>query len=278
MSTSLESAAGTPAVKWEPLSFGGRSSSKRKASRASIVARLIGYTEEYWPQIQADGIGDSDKEFDTLGELLDMVQEATGVAARELNPAMVFRRVGWRMRLNGVDDLASYKALLENHPTELPALRKSLFIRVTDFFKDPALYFELENTLIPEMLEQAGEQGIRVLVHGCHTGEEAYSMAILLDTFLKKQKRHLPVRILANDADKNALIAARRGFYPHLITADLSALCLDQFFEATKDGYCVIERIRKMVGSCRVMPMTLPHLPISICSSVGILFYSGMNP
>ena len=250
MSTSLETSAGVKAVKWEPVSRA--SSSNQLLSPGSIVARLIGYAEEYW---SGDRSGERRRNAKSEGEalkgLLDVVQHTTGINAHSLNQAMVMHRIGWRMRLNGIDDLASYRELLEVSTTELPALRKSLFIRVTDFFKDPLTFMELEGSIIPALFKTCGREGLRILVHGCGTGEEAYTLAFLLAAYMKKTRKQPAIRILANDSDKNALIRARRGFYPHLITADLSPLCLDQFFEATKEGYCVNERVRKMV---RFMP------------------------
>ncbi len=252
MNTSHEASAGIPAVKWQPVSSGSSTSLLSSMSHASIVAGLISYTEEYWPQVFVeDASRASQKNHSVLNELLDQVRDATGIATHELGLSMLMDRIGARMRINDIDDLASYKKFLEENPTELPALRKCLFIRVTDFFRDPGLFIQLESALIPSLFENAKKRGLRVLVQGCNTGEEAYSLAFLFDAYNKKMGWKTAFRILANDPDKNALIKARRGFYPHLITADLSALCLDQYFEATKEGYCVIDRVKNMV---RFMP------------------------
>ena len=247
MRTSTESAAGLPAVKWNTLSSKAKAVDRRSITYSGIVARLIGYTEAYWPQVSTAATRKSSEEQTVLDSLLDLIEEATGMAAHALDPAMVMRRIGWRMQVNGIDDLASYKALIDDHPTELSDLRKSLIIRVTDFFRDPNVFFQLEQQVIPQLVEQSTKKGLRILIHGCQTGEEAYSLAMMLAVYLRQTKKRIPVRILANDPDKNDIVTARRGFYPHLITADLSALCLDQFFEATREGYCVVDQLRQVV-------------------------------
>lgn len=236
------------AVKWEPAFKGSKTGHHRAGPQSSLVSRLIGFAEDYWPHAKvAAGQSDLRRKGNGLQFILEQLHNATGIKVGDLDPALVMRRVGWRMRVNGVDDLVAYKAILEDNPSELPALRKSLLIRVTDFFRDPNVYFAIEQTVLPVMLDEAGEHGLRVQIAGCSTGEEAYSIAMLIDLMLKKQRATVPVRVLAKDQDENALILARRGYYPHLVTADLSSFCLDQFFEATEDGYRINERIRSMV-------------------------------
>ncbi|CAN0493850.1 unnamed protein product, partial [Laminaria digitata] len=208
-----------------------------------------------------------------LRSLLNTLQDATGIDICQLDPTLLLRRLAWRMRLNGVDDLATYETVLAHNPAELPALRKSLLIRVTDFFRDPNVYFELERSVIPALLkmdrkETASEEGVRILVTGCGTGEEAYSLAMLVEALMKRSRRRIPVRILGNDEDKNALNQARRGYYPHLVTADLSPFCLDHFFEATKDGYRINQKIRshvRFVHSETDDPTTFSDLDLLVC-------------
>lgn len=236
------------AVKWESVYKGSANGRQRLATQSSLVSRLIGFAEDYWPHANVTaGPSDLRRKGNGLQFILERLHQATGIKVADLDPALVMRRVGWRMRVNGVDDLVAYQTVLEENPSELPALRKSLLIRVTDFFRDPNVYFAIEQTVLPGMLERAGEQGLRVQIAGCSTGEEAYSIAMLIELMLKKRRAAMPVRVLAKDHDENALILARRGYYPHLVTADLSSYCLDQFFEATEDGYRIHERIRNMV-------------------------------
>ncbi len=251
MNSTLDASLPAAPVKWESLHRKSPAPHANAVSDVSIVARLIGFTESYWPHDKKKVLdGELAREGNGLRSLLHTLQDATGIDIGQLDPTLLLRRLAWRMRLNGVDDLATYETVLAHNPAELPALRKSLLIRVTDFFRDPNVYFELERSIIPALLKSErakGNEGIRVLVTGCGTGEEAYSLAMLMEAVMKRNRRHVAVRILGNDDDKNALNQARRGYYPHLVTADLSPFCLDHFFEATKDGYRVNHTIRNYV-------------------------------
>ncbi len=272
MNSTLEVSSQATPAKWEPDHTSIPNSSTHPVSNLSIVARLIGFTESYWSGTDAP-ILDADlaREGNGLRGLLNTLQEATGIEISKLDPTLLLRRLAWRMRLNGVDDLATYETVLAHNPAELPALRKSLLIRVTDFFRDPNVYFELERTVIPDLLKRnrrGDENGIRVLVTGCGTGEEAYSLAMLIEAIMKRSRQRKPVRILGNDEDKNALNQARRGYYPHLVTADLSPFCLDHFFEATKDGYRINEQLRnyvRFVHSETDDPSTFSDLDLLVC-------------
>ncbi len=250
MNPTIEVASSKTPAKWDPGFKLVSRPSTFAVSDVSLVARLIGFTDSYWPQDKKQPLdADLAREGNGLRSLLNTLQEATGIDICQLDPTLLLRRLAWRMRLNGVDDLATYETVLSHNPAELPALRRSLLIRVTDFFRDPNVYFELERTVLPALLKAptargGDEPGIRVLVTGCGTGEEAYSLAMLIEAMMKRNRHRVPVRILGNDEDKNALNQARRGYYPHLVTADLSPFCLDHFFEATRDGYRVNEKIR----------------------------------
>ncbi|MEM8485045.1 MAG: CheR family methyltransferase [Bacteroidota bacterium] len=253
MNSTIEVSSSQAPTKWEP---GFKLVSKPNTfavSDVSIVAQLIGFTDSYWPQDKKQQLdADLAREGNGLRSLLNTLQDATGIDICQLDPTLLLRRLAWRMRLNGVDDLATYETVLAHNPAELPALRRSLLIRVTDFFRDPNVYFELERAVLPALLKAPGSRlgddaGMRILVTGCGTGEEAYSLAMLVEAMMKRNRHRVPVRILGNDEDKNALNQARRGYYPHLVTADLSPFCLDHFFEATRDGYRINEKIRSHV-------------------------------
>ncbi len=274
MNSTLEASSLVKPAKWEPDFKTATQTSPFSVSDVSIVARLIGFTESYWPEVKTQELdADLAREGNGLRSLLNTLQEATGIDICQLDPTLLLRRLAWRMRLNGVDDLATYETVLAHNPTELPALRKSLLIRVTDFFRDPNVYFELERSVIPALLkmdrkETAKEEGIRILVTGCGTGEEAYSLAMLIEAQMKRNRLRMPVRILGNDEDKNALNQARRGYYPHLVTADLSPFCLDHFFEATRDGYRINQKIRshvRFVHSETDDPTTFSDLDLLVC-------------
>nr|MBX2821759.1 hypothetical protein [Rhodothermaceae bacterium] len=179
-------------------------------------------------------------------EILDsiVVKHSSSLQPSE---SLVLRRVGWRMRVNSIYNFDAYKELLANNPAEMPALRKSISMRVTDFFKEPHFFIALEKIVFPLLARNARKEGIHALITNCGTGEEAYSVAMLFE-YLKKEHRIVaPLKIIACDKDQDALQEANDGYYPHLITADLAPSCLNMFFSATVEGYKIGQELQKLV-------------------------------
>ena len=215
------------------------------ASHGSAVAKLIGLQPGLPLHISPSGhsIQWSEKERDTFISILNK-EEAS---FQSEDHSLLLRRVGWRMRVHSIYNFDAYKNLLAKNPAELPALRKSISMRVTDFFRDPDFYIALEQVVFPQLTREARPTGIHILITNCGTGELAYSVAMLF-AFLKKELRiSCPIRIIACDQDENALQKANDGYYPHLITADLSPLCLNTFFNATEEGYQIGPELQKLV-------------------------------
>jgi len=161
--------------------------------------------------------------------------------------SLVLRRVGWRMRVNSIYNFDAYKELLANNPAELPALRKSISMRVSDFFKDPQFFVALEKIVFPRLAHDSRKEGIHALVTNCGAGEEAYSVAMLLEYLKKEHRIAVPLKIIACGKDQDALKKADDGYYPHLITADLAPSCLNMFFNATVEGYKIGQELQKLV-------------------------------
>ena len=161
--------------------------------------------------------------------------------------SLVLRRVGWRMRVNSIYNFDAYKELLANNPAEMPALRKSISMRVTDFFKDPQFYMALEKIVFPRLAHDSRTEGIHAFITNCGTGEGAYSVAMLFECLKKEHRIAAPLNIIACDKNPKALQVANDGYYPHLITADLAPSCLSLFFNATVEGYKIGHDLQKLV-------------------------------
>ena len=215
-----------------------------QSTHGSAVAQLIGLqpglpldTNQKGPQIQW-----AENEREVLNSIL--ISEGSSLQPSE---SLVLRRIGWRMRVNSIYNFDAYKELLANNPAELPALRKSISMRVTDFFKDPHFFIALEHIVFPRLAQNARKEGIHSLITNCGTGEEAYSVAMLFE-YLKKEHRIVtPLKIIACDKDQDALQKANDGYYPHLITADLAPSCLNMFFNATVEGYKIGQELQNLV-------------------------------
>jgi two-component system, chemotaxis family, CheB/CheR fusion protein len=123
---------------------------------------------------------------------------------------------------------------------------KDLLIGVTSFFRDPEAFAALKEKYLPGLLSDKTEGTlVRIWVAGCSTGEEAYSMAILLQECMEKMNRHFSVQIFATDIDPDAINTARSGIYPLSISADLDPVRLNQFFTKEENHYRVKKRSGK---------------------------------
>ena len=159
------------------------------------------------------------------------------------------RRIERRMAVKKVETMDSYIKYLQKNPSEIKALFQEMLIGVTSFFRDPEAFTALEETVIPALFAGKPAGGVvRVWVPGCSTGEEAYSMAILIMEYLEALKQSFIIQVFATDIDPQAITAARSGLYPADITADLTPERLARFFTAEPDGgYRINKGIRDML-------------------------------
>ncbi|HEX2100286.1 MAG TPA: CheR family methyltransferase, partial [Candidatus Synoicihabitans sp.] len=161
--------------------------------------------------------------------------------------ATILRRISRRMQVNAVEDLAAYLGFLRTNPGEAGALLKDLLISVTNFFRDREAFTALEQVL-PELFVGKGSgDSVRVWVPGCATGEEAYSIAMMLVEYARTLDLAPAVQVFACDLDEDAVHVARAGFYPDAITADVSADRLRRFFVKEHNGYRVRRELREIV-------------------------------
>ena len=117
------------------------------------------------------------------------------------------------------------------HSDETPALLKDMLIGVTNFFRDRETFEVVEREIVPKLFHKKSEDdAVRAWVAGCATGEEAYSLAMLLANHPERRMKTVPVQLFATDIDERAIAFARAGLYPESITADVSAQRLRQFF------------------------------------------------
>jgi two-component system CheB/CheR fusion protein len=144
---------------------------------------------------------------------------------------MLTRRVERRMSLNHFQSLPEYLAHLRKSPEEIKQLARDLLISVTSFFRDSEAFETLQKEVIAKLVEARDpESPLRVWVPGCATGEEPYSLAILLFEQMAAGQKNFRLCIFATDVDDEALEVARHGVYPESIAADVSPERLARFF------------------------------------------------
>jgi two-component system CheB/CheR fusion protein len=161
----------------------------------------------------------------------------------------ILRRITRRMSLNCIDSHEVYVRFMRENPKEVDALFRELLIGVTNFFRDVDSFDVLKKDVLPGLIEQVGQDAtLRVWVPGCSTGEEVYSLAIVLRECLEKSQKQVQLQLFGTDIDSHAIDKAREGLFPASISADVSKERLKRFF--TKDGDSF--RIKKEIRDCAV--------------------------
>jgi two-component system, chemotaxis family, CheB/CheR fusion protein len=179
-----------------------------------------------------------------LQKVFVLLRAQTGHDFSQYKPNTLQRRIERRMAVHQIDALDGYVQYLQQTPAEADALFRDLLIGVTHFFRDPEAFQALEQQVIPKLFaDRPVDRAIRVWSPGCATGEEAYSLAILLAERQETLKQRFKIQIFATDIDRQAIDVARAGRYPASIAADLTAERLQRFFTAEPDG--LVYRIHK---------------------------------
>ncbi len=221
---------------------------------ADMPARLVEYRrneerlqlppEDPQPAVAA---AQPDEHEAALRDVLGFLRLRTGRDFSYYKRATILRRVARRMQVNSVTDLPGYLGFLRTHPFEATALLQDVLISVTNFFRDRESFEALERE-IPRLFKDKGpEDQVRVWVAGCATGEEAYSVAMLLSEHAAKLDVPPRLQVFATDIDELAIRSARDGFYLDTIVADVSQERLRQFFTREPGGYRVQRAVRDMV-------------------------------
>lgn len=160
----------------------------------------------------------------------------------------VLRRISRRMQLSGVEDFAAYLERLRQRPDEVRALADDLLITVTHFFRDPEVFERLEKVEMGRLFAKKGPaDSVRVWSVGCATGEEPYSLAMLLMEEASRHEAPPQIQVFASDLHHRSLEKAREGFYPGDIAVDVSPERLKRFFQEETGGYKVRKEIRDLV-------------------------------
>lgn len=194
-------------------------------------------------------------------------------------PSTIYRRIERRMVVHQIDEIGKYVKYLQNTPTEIVALFRDLLIGVTNFFRDPEAFKLLEEYIIPKLFIAKPEGSvIRIWSTGCSTGEEAYSIAILLSEYMEAMKLHHVVQIFATDIDAQAIAKARTGLFSSSISTEVTAERLGRFFTAEPDGsmYRIHKNIRDMlIFSEHNIIKDPPFSRLDLISCRNLLIYMG---
>jgi two-component system, chemotaxis family, CheB/CheR fusion protein len=196
----------------------------------------------------AETVGLPDDDANAFGRILAHLHARTGHDFTKYKRGTVLRRLGRRMQVTRKETLAEYLSYLRQNVEEVQALFDDMLIAVTSFFRDPEAWEKLAERVIPALFDEVGPRDrIRVWVPGCATGEEAYSVVILLLEEARRRDVWPEVQVFATDLDEKSLAIARSARYSSAITADVSDERLKRFFRQEGDHYVVTKEVRDCV-------------------------------
>jgi two-component system CheB/CheR fusion protein len=208
-----------------------------------------------------------------------LLRAQTGHDFSQYKPSSVQRRIERRMAIHQIESLDGYVKFLQQTPAEVEALFRDMLIGVTGFFRDPEAFMALKKHVLPKLFSGKTEASVlRVWSVGCSTGEEAYSLAILLAEQLEMLRQSIRVQIFATDIDSQAIATARTGLYPASIAADIWPERLARYFSLESDGslYRIRKDIRDMlVFSEQNVIKDPPFSKLDLISCRNMLIYMG---
>ncbi len=218
-----------------------------------------------------------EKTEDVLRGILERVSRQASIDFRPYKTSTILRRIGRRMTVTRNRTMQEYSEYLQAHPEEIGELVKSFLINVTQFFRDPDAFDYLRSDILPKLITQARESDrvLRFWTAGCASGEEPYSLAMLLTELLGAELSEWSVKIFATDLDEAAISFARRGLYSENLVKGIPAEYRDRFFERVDHGYRISKTLRQMVifgqqDLSRSAPF--PRINLVLCRNVLIYF------
>ncbi|MBC7653069.1 MAG: PAS domain-containing protein [Oligoflexus sp.] len=208
-----------------------------------------------------------------LEKIFNLIKKQLPLDFSEYKRPTIIRRIKRRMVHHNLNTISKYYNFLKGNLLEISLLANDFLISVTSFFRDPEAFKIIEDTVIPVIIKKNTEV-LKLWVAGCATGEEAYSMAILIKEYLNKNPKNIEVKIFASDISKAALDFASKGVYPESITQTLSKDRLQQFFSKEGDAYKVKHEIRKMlIFAQHDLTKNPPYCNIDLISCRNLLIY-----
>ncbi len=182
---------------------------------------------------------------DSLTKVMMILRDYSGIDFSYYKENTIIRRLERRLSINRFERIEDYIRFLSESDKEKDTLYRELLIGVTRFFRDEAAFEIIQNEVLPRLLENNPKQ-LRLWSVACSTGEEVYSMAMILNSYIEEHKLQTEVKIFATDIDKRSIELAGQGFYPESIVGDIEPELVSRYFVKRENGYQVGERLRKM--------------------------------
>jgi two-component system, chemotaxis family, CheB/CheR fusion protein len=211
----------------------------------AMPQHLVAYVQSFE---KLDKAVEKAEQAESIGRTIcSILHDRTGHDFSGYKPRTFYRRIERRMQVLQISSIDTYVEHLRQNPSEVDRLFRDLLIGVTNFFRDAGAFEALENLVMPRLFEgKTASDTIRVWVPGCATGEEVYSLAIMLREEAERNRSRAKVQLFATDIDESALGVARSGRYPDTLLQGVSKERLDRFFTAEGSSYVISKHIRDM--------------------------------
>jgi two-component system CheB/CheR fusion protein len=211
-----------------------------------------------------------------LKNIFALLRSRTEVDFSQYRKTTVRRRIQRRMIVHRLDDVEDYYTFLKRNPEEVDALFREMLIHVTSFFREPETFDVLQSAVLPRLLEKRGQNDpIRIWLPGCSTGEEAYSLAIVVTEFFDNRPESPGIQIFATDVSDRVLEIARKGIFDANIETSITKERLRRFFSKNERGYQINKQIRDLCVFARQNVLRDPpfsRLDLISCRNVLIYF------
>jgi len=216
-----------------------------------------------------------------IQKIFILLRNRTGHDLSAYKPTTIKRRIARRMNIHQIKNPDHYVQFLQENPIELEKLFKELLINVTNFFRDPDAFEALSALALPKLFEgKPDNHELRVWVTGCSSGEEPYSIAMLLKEYMEKTGKAHRFQIFATDLDQSTINRAREGIYPSGIAADVSPERLERFFKLEDSQYRISKEIRETVIFATqnlIQDPPFTHVDLISCRNLLIYLSAGLQ-
>jgi two-component system, chemotaxis family, CheB/CheR fusion protein len=221
---------------------------------------------------------------DQMQALLWLLRESTGVDFTHYKQTTLQRRIKRRLVLHKLENLKDYLRYVRSNPTEVEELYQDILIHVTGFFRDPSAFEALREHVLPNLFKDKKSGTVRVWVPGCSTGEEVYSLAMVMLEYMwletnrtaKVPLGDVPFQIFATDISDTALDRARAGVYSNALVADVSPERLRRFFVRLDGGHQIVKPVREMcIFAKQNVAKDPPFSNLDLISCRNLLIYLG---
>jgi two-component system CheB/CheR fusion protein len=245
---------------------------------AEMPAQLLAYAAHPASRARRTGAPSAAATEQPRRAVLELLHAKSGHDFSQYKQNTIDRRLERRLAVHHIESLDGYVRFVEETPAELDALFRDLLIGVTSFFRDPELFHAMETELLPRLLDEKPADGVfRAWVAGCSTGEEAYSIAILILEALEARKQQCRVQVFATDIDPRAIDTGRNGTYPASIVSDITPeRLLRHFYQADDGSYRVQKRVRDcVIFSEQDVARDPPFSRLDLLSCRNLMIYMG---